>query len=142
MGSVIVVESVGVIGTGTAADNEDSTSSVARIPLLSLLVSTLLLSFMIIGVHAQNWQDVAGRSNIQPEIKVQKFRTLTFSPQSLQARMSESREVKAFELPLPYGGTEQFMIRPSDVLPIELGNKYGIKAFTGYAVHNPNKKIR
>lgn len=97
---------------------------------------------MLISVFAQDWQNVNARSSEQPEIKATKFRTLIFSPQSMKARMRASSRETEINIPMPDGGTEVFKIKISNVLPANLREKYGIYAFEGYSVSNPDKKIR
>lgn len=103
--------------------------------------------------HAQlYWSDLAEDSALRAKLTAEQmpsaYRLVSVDVASMSQKLTQSRAKSASEetiisLPQPDGGSRDFVVKPSGVMPPELARKWSeISAYQGFAVDDPTVSVR
>lgn len=108
---------------------------------MRIIFTLSALSLLLTG-FGQNWTEVNQRTSKNACIKTSESKQFSFSGVSLLENLPKLGEESIIKIPLPNGTISSFQIKPSEVLPQELIQKYGLHAFKGYNTRNSKQRIR
>ena len=116
------------------------------------LVMTLVFGWSGFAQAQLYWSDQAEDSALRAKLAAEPmpsaYRLVSVDVASMSQKLTQSRTKSASEqtiisLPQPDGGSRDFVVKPSGVMPPELARKWSeISAYQGFAVDDPTVSVR
>ena len=116
------------------------------------LLATIIGSWSGLTQAQLYWSEVAEDSALRAKLTAEPmpsaYRLVSVDVASMSQKLTEFRAKSASEqtiisLPQPDGGSRNFVVKPSGVMPPELARKWSeISAYQGFAVDDPTVSVR